>query len=233
MPLVSPPGHEESASQTKQSSVSDYQSVAPNITTNKSNAPTVTLKTAPTPMDTIDKLPSSQLVPPFGKVLSNLPSCHSSSAVTVDVEAQRMCILVKPYQNKYKCFPIARGPSPKCTWNGTDTIGTHMGAKYETLQPTKSGTQYYDRDGMTMTARNKGDGGKILHKITDCEDDIQLRTRGCIAIPCDKWPLVKAQFNKRITVCGGRDKSDTDEPICNQLDISPVPAWINTDDSTN
>jgi hypothetical protein len=45
--------------------------------------------------------------------------------------------------------------------------------------------------------------GKWIHTTSGCKQGGSNATLGCIAVPCNKWPEVKAMKGKNLTVCGG------------------------------
>ena len=122
--------------------------------------------------------------------------------VTVDLAAECMCL------GQGKCFKVAIGKDgPTMTTSGNGTIGDANGAKYQTTQG--PGTTGYDRDALAMGIPGNDAVGKWIHKTSGCGPGGGRQTLGCIAVPCDKWPDVKAMKGKSISVCGGNQDNGT------------------------
>ena len=58
-----------------------------------------------------------------------------------------------------------------------------------------------DDDAVAMSIPGVWNTGKWIHKSGNCTS--HWRTRGCIAVPCAMWDLVKQSIGKSITVCRG------------------------------
>ena len=145
------------------------------------------------------------------------PEClNSGSRVVADLEAQCMCV-------DDNCFEISIGKyGPKMTRNGTGIIGSAPGSRYTTRPG--PGTTSWDNDALRMGipqndsgagVSNITAGGKWIHKTGRdangrCVEPTQYTTLGCIGVPCDQWPNMKAARGSTFTVCGG---AATDQEI--------------------
>lgn len=77
------------------------------------------------------------------------------------------------------------------------------GERYQTLRG--KGSTKYDRDAINMGIPENSDYGKWIHKIQNCGPGGGTSTIGCVGIPCDKWPEVKALAaqGKKVQICNG------------------------------
>ncbi|MCC6137426.1 MAG: hypothetical protein IT287_02250 [Bdellovibrionaceae bacterium] len=124
--------------------------------------------------------------------------CANQSPVKIDVAAQCMCV-------DDKCFKVGIGKNgPQMTYSGVGKLKpTPPGEKYKTY-PTDSIA--YDNDGIAMGIDGNDVDGKWLHKPANCVPAEPYGTKGCIAVPCDMWPLLKQAMRdeKELTVCNGK-----------------------------
>ena len=130
-------------------------------------------------------------------------SCPGSrAAMKVNMADRCMCV-------GSKCFKIDIGGKGNfSTTNGTGKTALDVkGAKYRTLDG--PGTKKYDEDAIRMGISANDKHSKWIHKAKDCgvkagEKGIGGRTRtaGCVGVPCEYWPLVKAEAGKYVTICG-------------------------------
>ena len=122
------------------------------------------------------------------------------NGVTVDLKTQCMCI-----DKGAKCFQVGIGSAgPPMTTSGTGRLADCNGRVYQSKMNPTTG---YDNDCMTTGIPENHSTGKWLHKPANCMDARTYRTRGCIAVPCDMWPQVKAQKGQEIVVCNGKPGS--------------------------
>lgn len=128
----------------------------------------------------------------------------NSSAIVVDVKNRCLCI------KGQECFKIDTGRPGRDgaqTTNGTGTMSlTVAGDRYRTLKG--PGTTKSDRDAIDMNIPANSVPGKWIHKIQSCGPGGGTSTIGCVGVPCDKWPTVKAIAAKggsRIHICNGVD----------------------------
>jgi hypothetical protein len=143
-------------------------------------------------------------IPSFASETACSNRCGGDSPVKIDLQNQCMCVGTQ-------CFKVgiggnlssegARGRfNPMRTNNGTGVLGVARGTKYSTTAG--AGSTVYDRDALSTSTPNDTDGGKWIHKAGNCSST--WRTKGCVAVPCDYWPLVKSQMGKAVTYCGGK-----------------------------
>lgn len=126
-------------------------------------------------------------------------TCQANASVTVDLNAKCMCV-------KGKCFLIDIGKNgPSMTAGGGGQLGPAKGAKYQTKSG--PGTTSYDNDAIAMGIPSNDAVGKWIHKTRGCSQGGRNATKGCIAVPCDKWPEVKQQMGEPLMVCGGSSGS--------------------------
>lgn len=117
------------------------------------------------------------------------------------VNLQNRCMCVPLDGGGRECFEIGIGRTgPSMTASGVGKIGEANGAKYQTKPGASTG---YDNDALAMGIGDNDAVGKWIHKPKNCAPARSYRTKGCIAVDCDKWPLVKKQMGKQIAVCGG------------------------------
>lgn len=122
-------------------------------------------------------------------------SCSGDGEVQVDLAAKCMCI------GKDSCFEVNIGKDgPKMTTQGHGKIGDARGDTYSTKSTSSTG---YDRDALDTGIPENTEVGKWIHKTSACGPGGQNATAGCIAVPCEHWPEVKAQKGKTLDVCGG------------------------------
>lgn len=150
-------------------------------------------------------------------------TCGGDSPVKIDLKSQCMCVGTQ-------CFSvgIARDLSgnnhfdPMRSWNGTGVLGVARGTKFQTK--TGGGTTSYDNDALSSGTPNDTDGGKWIHKTGNCAGP-SYRTKGCVAVPCEHWPLVKSQMGKAVTYCGGKGPNtvynSTGSKTVNQSGLHP------------
>jgi hypothetical protein len=107
------------------------------------------------------------------------------------------------------CFLISIGTGgPNMTASGSGKLGDANGAKYQTkpdkqAEPDKNTKKVeWDNDALAMGIGPNDAVGKWIHKTRNCAPGGVNVTEGCIAVPCDKWPEVKKQKGKDLTVCG-------------------------------
>lgn len=130
----------------------------------------------------------------------NNATCHSST-VRVDIATKCMCI-------GRECFKVGTAPVAwKTTVNGTSHLGLtsgvfdRVGGRYRTRSNT---TTAYDDDALAMgIPGNDSPIGKWFHKPAGCQNAETYPTIGCVAVPCNKWPLLKSQIGAEVTICGG------------------------------
>lgn len=124
--------------------------------------------------------------------------CSGLSPIKIDVAGQCMCI-------EDKCFKVGIGS------DGSMMTSSGVGQ----LKPTPPGEKYathpndstdYDNDAVAMGIHANDSVGKWIHKPANCVNAETYATKGCIAVPCDVWPLVKQAMRdeKELTVCHGR-----------------------------
>ncbi len=140
------------------------------------------------------------------------PSCGGNAYIQIDVRAQCMCI-------GEKCFKVGIGyDGASMTTSGHGKIKkTPPGEKYQTHENRYS--TEYDDDALAMDIPENDTRGKWLHKPRDCAKAETYSTEGCIAVPCDMWPLLKQVYQqtddeskKELTVCNGRSRGDRLRP---------------------
>lgn len=126
-------------------------------------------------------------------------NCGSNVAVSVDLNSKCMCV-------KGNCFLISIGRNgPSMTAGGGGQLKEAKGAKYQTKPG--PGTTGYDNDAIAMGIPSNDNVGKWIHKTQGCSAGGANATKGCIAVPCEKWPEVKAQMGQPLMVCGGSSGS--------------------------
>ncbi len=119
--------------------------------------------------------------------------------VIVNLAAKCMCL------NKTNCFKVSIGKNgPTMTSNGTGKLGDAKGARYQTKASTSTS---YDNDALAMGIPGNDKFGKWIHKTRNCAPAGNNSTKGCVAVPCDKWPEIKQMKGKTIKVCGGGSPS--------------------------
>lgn len=123
--------------------------------------------------------------------------CANQSPIKIDVAAQCMCV-------DGKCFKVGIGKNgPQMTYSGVGKLkATPPGEKYKTYPTDSTG---YDNDAVAMGIDGNDGVGKWIHKPENCVPAEPYGTKGCIAVPCDQWPLVKQAMRdqKELTVCNG------------------------------
>lgn len=135
------------------------------------------------------------------------PACGGNSYVRADIDARCMC--VGP-----TCFRIGVGKNPN--WNPTGTAiikGIYRRDGVGKFQTNAITTTRKDDDAVAVDLPGVFKYGKWFHKTYDCTSNYV--TRGCIGVPCDMWPLVKASIGKKATVCRG-GKGETKDPRLRQ-----------------
>jgi hypothetical protein len=128
-------------------------------------------------------------------------SCTQSGAVQVDLAKRCMCIKTGSIDS---CFKISIGKNgPSMTTEGRGKMHPAEGAKYQTKPG--NGSTVYDNDAIAMGIPGNDSRGKWIHKTRNCSPGGGLSTKGCVAVPCDKWPVVKHAFLEKneVVVCGG------------------------------
>lgn len=132
--------------------------------------------------------------------------CAGNSPVQVDVAGQCMCV-------GNKCFKVGIGhDGSMMTTSGVGKLKpTPPGEKYATHPSDSTG---YDNDAVAMGINANDVVGKWLHKPANCVNAETYRTKGCIAVPCDVWPMVKKAMREEseLTVCNGRGKGPMRPP---------------------
>lgn len=132
-------------------------------------------------------------------------SCSGSKDVNIDVGGQCMCI-------GQKCFKVGIGAQGAgMTSNGFGVLGE---AKGELYQSKASDSTSYDNDAVAMGIFANDKTGKWIHKPANCVNAESYRTAGCIAVPCENWPLIKQAMKdkKTLAVCRGNSHSDGSTP---------------------
>jgi hypothetical protein len=138
----------------------------------------------------------AQAAPAAGGSGSCSAQCNNAkpAGITVNLATKCMCVDGK------NCFLINIGTGgPNMTTSGNGKLGDANGAKYQT-KPGASTS--YDNDALAMGIGPNDSAGKWIHKTRNCSPGGSAATLGCIAVPCDKWPEVKKQKGKDLTVCG-------------------------------
>lgn len=127
--------------------------------------------------------------------------CAGQSPVKIDVARQCMCV-------GNKCFKVGIGhDGSMMTKSGTGKLGpTPPGEKYQTFSTDSTG---YDKDAIAMGIPGNDSVGKWIHKPANCVNAETYSTKGCIAVPCDLWPLLKQAMREQaeLTVCNGNSGS--------------------------
>lgn len=122
-------------------------------------------------------------------------NCGFNVAVSVDLNSKCMCV-------KGNCFLIGIGKNgPSMTTGGAGQLKEAKGAKYQTKPG--PGTTGYDNDAISTGIPGNDNVGKWIHKTRGCSAGGTNSTKGCIAVPCDKWPEVKQQMGQSLMICGG------------------------------
>lgn len=123
--------------------------------------------------------------------------CSGNAPVKIDVAGQCMCV-------EDRCFKVGIG------WDGASMTDSGNGK----LHPTPPGEKYqtfptdstaYDKDAIAMGIPGNDATGKWIHKPANCVNAETYHTKGCIAVPCDIWPILKNAMRKEadLTVCNG------------------------------
>lgn len=122
-------------------------------------------------------------------------NCGFNVAVSVDLNSKCMCV-------KGNCFLINIGKNgPSMTTGGSGQLKEAKGAKYQTKPG--PGSTSYDNDAISTGIPGNDNVGKWIHKTQGCSPGGSNATKGCIAVPCDKWPEVKQQMGQPLMICGG------------------------------
>jgi hypothetical protein len=122
-------------------------------------------------------------------------SCPNGGEFFVDLQARCMCI------KGHDCFKINIGKSgPNMTTGGVGKTHPAEGSKYQTKSG--PGNTGYDNDAIATGIQGNDAVGKWIHKAGGCIADGSQVTKGCIAVPCDKWPAIKQEMGQSVVVCG-------------------------------
>lgn len=126
--------------------------------------------------------------------------CPGTTGVSVDLAEQCMCL-----SGGEGCFEIgigAQGPSQ--TSSGTGKMHEAQGEKYQTKMGVDTSTRY-DKDAIATGIPGNDSVGKWIHKPRNCAPAKSYGTKGCIAVDCENWPLIKKEFQmgSSITICNG------------------------------
>lgn len=125
-------------------------------------------------------------------------TCNSSKGeVQVDIKTRCMCI------SGSDCFKIDIGRAGTFTTNGLGKMGPATGTSYRT-KPGSGNSKNWDNDAVSMGIQSNTAYGKWIHKSRSCGGG-GASTIGCIGIPCERWPEVKAVAlsGKSLQVCNG------------------------------
>lgn len=141
----------------------------------------------------------SLLMVPFAKANTCTASCPGEGDVEVNLQDKCMCL-------GDECFEISIGRNgPEMTASGTGVLAEAEGAKYSTKPG--PGSTGYDKDAIRMGIPSNDGVGKWIHKTQGCSPGGGENTKGCIAVPCDRWPEVKAKMGGVLKVCGSSQNS--------------------------
>lgn len=135
--------------------------------------------------------------------------CAGNAPVKIDVAGQCMCV-------GDKCFKVGIGhDGSMMTASGNGKLTkTPPGEKYKTYENNDSPAD----DAIAMGIPSNDAVGKWIHKPANCANAETYRTKGCIAVPCDVWTLVKDAYREGsdLTVCNGRSSGPSRPPSYNR-----------------
>lgn len=101
-----------------------------------------------------------------------------------------------------QCFMVNIGRGgPQMTNGGPGNLGDAKGGKYQTHDG--PGTTGYDNDALSTGIAANDAVGIWIHKARGCNANGGEVTKGCIAVPCARWPEIKSYKGSSISICGG------------------------------